>query len=145
MHFFAVLMSILACAEASLLRAGPAHNFSKEQQKECTEGRFLPGCDADTWARYALVFCATDGAGDILPMASPRMLDLKARRGAAAAESPKEEGMKKWVDGFIAKEGMSTCPLMASVQAGTTTPPCEYKVEHAGQLKKWTATSIAGI
>lgn len=134
-------------ASAALLKqqAGPAYNFSKEDSKACAEGKFLPGCDADKFARYTLLFCATDSSGSIKPLADPSMLDLKARRGAAAAESPKEEGMKKWITDYIAKEGMSTCPLMASVQAGAPTSPCEYKVDHDGALKKYSATTISGI
>jgi len=137
--------SLVGAASAAMLKAGSAYNFSKDQEKDCAEGRFLPGCDADKFARYALVFCATDASGSIKPLADPSMLDLKARRGAAAAESPKEEGMKKWMTDFISKESMSTCPLMASVQAGAPTSPCDYKVEVDGELKKWNAATIAGI
>lgn len=150
-----IFFSLVGVSSAALLKTqsqsslaatlGPAYNFPKEQQKDCAEGRFLPGCDADKFARYSLLFCATDASGSIKPLADPRMLDLKAKRGAAAAESPKEDGMQKWVTDFIAKEGMSTCPLMATVQAGAPTSPCEYKVEHEGALKKWSATSISGV
>jgi len=124
---------------------GPAYNFSKDQETACKEGKFLPGCDHAKFARYSLLFCATDASGSIQPLSAESMLALKARRGAAAAESPKEDGMKKWITDFIAKEGMSTCPLMATVQNGVETPPCDYKVDHDGELKKWSAASIAGI
>jgi len=145
------LFSSVTVVSAALLKKqsahgpGPAYNFSKDQEKDCAEGRFLPGCDHAKFARYVLLFCATDGSGSIKPLADPRMMDLKARRGAAAKESPKEEGMKKWVTDYIAKEGMSTCPLMATVQAGVETSPCDYKVDHDGELKKWNAATIAGI
>lgn len=123
---------------------GPAYNFSKDQEKDCKEGKFLPGCDADKFARYSLIFCAvTDGT--IQPLAAERMLDLKAKRGAAAKESPKEDGMQKWVTDLISREGMSTCPLMATVQAGAPTSPCDYKVEKDGELKKYSAAAISGV
>jgi len=144
----AISCSLVGFTSSALLnsKAGPAYNFTKDQEKECKEGKFLPGCDADKFARYALLFCATDGAGTIKPLADPLMLNLKARRGAAAAESPKEDGMQKWITDYISKEGMSTCPLMATVQAGAPTPPCDYKVATAdGEVKKWSAASIAGI
>jgi hypothetical protein len=151
-----VIFSMVGASSAALLKTssqsslaatlGPAYNFSKEQSKDCAEGKFLPGCDADKFARYSLLFCATDASGSIKPLADERMLDLKAKRGAASKESPKEDGMQKWVTDFIAKEGMSTCPLMASVQTGAPTSPCEYKVATKdGELKKYNAASIAGI
>lgn len=141
-----ISFSLAGVTSAALLKAGPAYNFPKDQQKDCAEGKFLPGCDADKFARYVLLFCATDAEGSIKPLADPMMLQLKARRGAAAAESPKEDGWKKWMTDYISKEGMSTCPLMATVQAGAPTSPCEYKVATPeGELKKWNAATISGV